>query len=182
MVGDLYGIKGDLPRAVAQFQAWAAREPRSIAAHTMVALLLERLNRLDEAKTAYERVLDLNPHAAVAANNLAWITAEQDGNLDQATDLAQMAKSQAPDQPAFNDTLGWIYFKKNLPQQSVPLFRQSLEKDPDNALTNYHLGMAYAKLGEDSKAITSLKRALSLDPNLSAAPDARRALAELQVP
>ena len=182
MVGDLYGIKGDLARAVAQFQAWAAREPRSIAAHTMVALLLERLNRLPEAKSAYERVLDLNPHAAVAANNLAWITAEQGGNLDQATDLAQMAKSQAPDQPAFNDTLGWIYFKKNLAQESVPLFRQSLEKDPDNALTNYHLGMAYAKLGEDSKAITSLKRALSLDPNLSAAPDARRALAELQVP
>jgi tetratricopeptide (TPR) repeat protein len=182
MVGDLYGIKGDLARAVAQFQAWAAREPRSIAAHTMVALLLERLNRLDEAKSAYERVLDLNPHAAVAANNLAWITAEQGGNLDQATDLAQMAKSQAPDQPAFNDTLGWIYFKKNLAQESVPLFRQSLEKDPENALTNYHLGMAYAKLGEDSKAITSLKRALSLDPNLSAAADARRALAELQVP
>lgn len=36
-------------------------------------------------------------------------------------------------------------------------------QDPDNALTNYHLGMA-------------------LDPNLGAAPDARRALAELQVP
>jgi tetratricopeptide (TPR) repeat protein len=147
----------------------------------MVALLLERLNRLDEAKSAYERVLDLNPHAAVAANNLAWITAEQGGNLDQATDLAQMAKSQAPDQPAFNDTLGWIYFRKNLAQESVPLFRQSLEKDPDNALTNYHLGMAYAKMGEDSKAIVSLKRALTLDPNLSVAGDARRALSELQV-
>jgi hypothetical protein len=42
--------------------------------------------------------------------------------------------------------------------------------------------MAYAQLGEDSNAIASSKRARSLDPNLGAAPDARRALAELQVP
>ena len=39
-----------------------------------------------------------------------------------------MAKSQAPDQPAFNDTLGWILFKKNLAQESLPLFRQSLKR------------------------------------------------------
>lgn len=182
MIGDIYGIKGDVGRAVQQFQAWAVREPKSVAAHTMVALLLERLNRLPEAKTAYERVLDLDPHAAVAANNLAWLTSEQGGNLDQASELAQMAKSQAPDQPAFNDTLGWIYFKKNLAEESIPLFRQSLEKNPDNALTHYHLGMAYAKLGEDAKAITALKRSLSLDPHLSTAGDARRALAELQIP
>ena len=182
MIGDLYGFQGDVGRAVQQFQAWAVREPRSVAAHTMVALLLERLHRLPEAKTAYEKVLDLDPHAAVAANNLAWLTSEQGGNLDQASELAQMAKSQAPDQPAFNDTLGWIYFKKNLAEESIPLFRQSLEKDPDNALTHYHLGMAYAKLGEDAKAIIALKRSLSLDPHLRAADDARRTLTELQVP
>ena len=102
-------------------------------------------------------------------------------NLDQATEFAQTAKSQAPDQPAFNDTLGWIYYKKNLVEQSIPLFQQALEKDPENALTHFHLGMAYAKLGEDSKAIASLKRALMLDPRLSTADEARRTLADLQV-
>jgi tetratricopeptide (TPR) repeat protein len=181
MVGDLFGMQGKLDKALQQFQAWAVREPRSVAAHTMVGLVLEKQSRPAEAQKAYEKALELDPHAAIAANNLAWLLAEGGGNLDQATELAQTAKSQAPDQPAFNDTLAWIYYKKNLAEQAVPLLQQSLEKDPDNALTHYHLGMAYAKLGEDSKAIASLKRALALDPNLSTAAEARRTLSDLQV-
>lgn len=181
MLGDVYALQGNLPQALQQFEAWASREPKSILAHTMVALTLERLNRTAEAKSKYERILEIDPHAAVAANNLAWLHAETGGNLDLATDLAQMAKSQAPDHPAFNDTLGWIFYKKNLAEQSIPLFQQALEKDPTNALTHFHLGMAYAKLGEDSKAITALKKALALDPKMSEAEEARKTLKDLQV-
>ena len=181
MIGDLFGMQGKLDLALQQFQIWTVRDPRSVAAHTMVGLVLEKLNRPQEAQRAYERVLEFDRHAAIAANNLAWMLAEGGGNLDQATELAQTAKSQAPDQPAFNDTLGWIYYKKNLAEQSVSLFQQALDKDPENALTHFHLGMAYAKLGEDSKAIAALKRALALDPQLSTAAEARRTLADLQV-
>jgi tetratricopeptide (TPR) repeat protein len=181
MLGDLRAMSGKLDDALHQFQLWAEREPKSVAAHTMVGLTLERLNRTQEARQVYEKVLAMDRHAAIAANNLAWLYAEGGGNIDQAAELAQMAKSQAPDQPAFNDTLGWIYYKKDLVEQSVPLFQQSLEKDPDNALTHYHLGMAYAKMGEDSKAIVELKKALALDPKLSTAEEARRTLKELQI-
>jgi tetratricopeptide (TPR) repeat protein len=181
MLGDLRAMSGKLDEALRQFQTWAEREPKSVAAHTMVGLTLERLNRTQEAKLTYEKILAMDRHAAIAANNLAWLYAEGGGNIDQAAELAQTAKSQAPDQPAFNDTLGWIYYKKDLVEQAVPLFQQSLEKDPDNALTHYHLGMAYAKMGEDSKAISELKKALTLDPHLSTADEARRTLKELQV-
>jgi tetratricopeptide (TPR) repeat protein len=181
MLGDLRAMSGKLDDALHQFQTWAEREPKSVAAQTMVGLTLERLNRTQDAKQVYEKILTMDRHAAIAANNLAWLYAEGGGNIDQAAELAQMAKSQAPDQPAFNDTLGWIYYKKDLVEQAVPLFQQSLEKDPDNALTHYHLGMAYAKMGEDSKAISELKKALSLDPKLSTAEEARRTLKELQV-
>lgn len=181
MLGDLYAMQGKLEDSLQQFQTWAKREPKSVAANTMVALVQERLNRFDDAKKSYEHILEIDPHAAVAANNLAWLHAERGGNLDLASDLAQVAKSQAPDHPSFNDTLGWIYYKKNLAEQAVPLFQQALEKDPNNALTHFHLGMAYAKLGEDSKAIASLKRALALDPKLSTADEARRTLADLQI-
>ena len=181
MLGDLHAGKGKLDVALQQFQSWAARDPKSIAAQTMIGLTLERMNRIQEAKQVYERLLAMDRHAAIAANNLAWLYAENGGNIDQATDLAQMAKSQAPEQPAFNDTLGWIYYKKDLVEQAVPLFEQSLEKDPDNAMTHYHLGMAFAKAGEDSKAITELKKALTLDPNLATGNEARRMLKELQI-
>ena len=181
MLGDLHAARGRLDVALQQFQGWVTREPRSIAAQTMVGLTLERMNKVQEAKQVYERLLTMDRHASIAANNLAWLYAETGGNIDQATDLAQMAKSQAPDQPAFNDTLGWIYYKKDLVEQAVPLLQQSLEKDPDNALTHFHLGMAYAKAGEDTKAIEELKKALALDPKLYTADEARRTLKELQI-
>ncbi|HET9831578.1 MAG TPA: tetratricopeptide repeat protein [Vicinamibacterales bacterium] len=181
LLGNLHAARGKLDVALQQFQGWAAREPKSVAAQTMIGLTLERMNRIQEAKQVYEKLLAADRHASIAANNLAWLYAETGGNIDQATDLAQMAKSQAPDQPAFNDTLGWIYYKKDLIEQAVPLLKQSLEKDPDNALTHYHLGMAYAKAGEDSKAIEELKKALALDPKLYTADEARRTLKELQI-
>ncbi len=148
----------------------------------MVALLLEKQNKLAEARRRYERILEIDPQAAIAANNLAWLYAEAGGNLDLATDLAQRAKSQVPDQPAFNDTLGWIYYKKDLLEQAVPLFTQAIEKDGETPLYHYHLGLAYAKQGEDSRAIASLKRALTLDAKFDGAEEARRVVAELQVP
>ena len=139
MVGDLYGMQGKLNQALQQFQTWATREPAlPVGRQTMVGLLLEKLHRMPEAQRTYERVLEMDRHAAIAANNLAWMLAEGGGNLDQATELAQTAKSQAPDQPAFNDTLGWIYYKKNLVERSaVLLFQQALEKDPENALNPF---------------------------------------------
>ena len=181
MLGDLMAIQGDMSAALAQFQEWATREPKSVAAHTMVGLVFERLNRGTDAQKQYERTLEIDRTAAVAANNLAWIYSENGGNLDVATDLAQRAKAQAPDQPAFNDTLGWIYYKKDLVEQAVPLLQLALQKDPQNALTHYHLGMTFAKMGEDSKAIDELKKALTLDPKLSTADEAHRTLKELQI-
>ena len=61
-----------------------------------------------EAKTRYERALAIDPNAAVAANNLAGSYSDSGGNLDVALQFAKTAKQVCPNQPAVNDTLGWI--------------------------------------------------------------------------
>ena len=81
----------------------------------MVALILQAQNRPGEAQSQYEHILATSPRSVVAANNLAWLSAERGGNLDVALGLAQTAAQQAPDEPKMNDTLGWIYYKKGLP-------------------------------------------------------------------
>jgi Tfp pilus assembly protein PilF len=105
--------------------------------------------------------------------------AEGDGSLDRALELAQIAKTAFPDDPAVNDTLGWVYYKKNLAQSAIPFLRASVDSDRQQPLFHYHLGLAYAKNGEKSRARQSLEQALRLAPDFPGAADARRVLATL---
>jgi predicted Zn-dependent protease len=98
----------------AQFEKMVAAQDKPIAALTMVGMIEQMQSRLPEAEQAFQRVLRLDPRAGAATNNLAWIYAERGANLDTALQLAQTAKATMPDQPQVNDTLGWVYFKKDM--------------------------------------------------------------------
>src|SRR5262249_10338189 len=141
MLGGLYAQGGQIDRALAQYEAMARAQPTSVAAHTMVGTLLIAQNHPAEARRSYQRALEIDPNAAVAANNLAWLQAEAGENLDVALGLAQVAKRQLPDQPSVNDTLGWIYYKKGLMSLAITLFEQAAAKDPKDPTYYYHLGL-----------------------------------------
>ena len=67
----------------------------------------------------------------MAANNLAYIYAEEGGNLDIALNLAQTAKQVAPDNPNFTDTLGFVLLKKGLASAAIPEFQAAVNKSPE---------------------------------------------------
>ena len=181
MLGGIYGAQGKLDDARRQFERWAAQQPRSVVARTMVAILLEKQDRQADARKTYEKILEIDPHAAIAANNLAYRYAESAGNLDVALQLAQTAQSQLPDEPEFNDTLGWVYLKKDNTDKAVEFLQHAIDKNPKSAQFHYHLGLAYAKQGEDSKAIAALKQALAINPSFAGAAEAKRTLADLEI-
>ena len=99
-------------------------------------------------------------------------------NLDVALQLATSAKQRLPDDHSVDDTIGWVYYKKDLPLLAVRPLVDSLRKRPDAPVVLYHLGMAYARLGDKAKARDALGRALKLDPTVGG-DEARRALATL---
>ena len=69
-------------------------------------------NRTADAQQTFERVMQLDPKAGVAANNLAWIYLENGGSLDLALHLAEVAKAAMPNAAEVNDTLGWAYYRE----------------------------------------------------------------------
>jgi len=145
----------------------------------MVAVILHTQSRFAEAEKAYREILDLDPTAAAAANNLAWLYADSSSNLDIALQLAQMAKQRRPDDPNANDTLGWVYLKKDLVREALRCLEESAAAVPDNPVVQYHLGMAYLKAGDAPRARVALGRSLQLNPGFPAAADARQALSRL---
>ena len=179
MLARLYIEQRRIDEARAEFERIAQRDPSNVTARTMVAILLAEQGKRDEATKAYEGIVNGNENAPVAANNLAYIYAEQGRNLDVALQLATSAKQRMPDDPSVDDTIGWIYYKKDLPNLAVKPLESAFKQLPNNAELMVHLGLTYAKLGEKVKAREMLERALKIDPKVVGGDEAKRVLASL---
>jgi tetratricopeptide (TPR) repeat protein len=177
LLGRVYAGQGKVEDAVQQYEALARRSPSGAAsAKTMIGMLHEaRKDRL-AARTAYEQALAADPHAGVAANNLAWIYAS-DGRLDEALRLATTAQASLRRRPEAEDTLGWIYLQKGLTSQAIAALERARDRAPKNPIYHYHLGLAQMKAGDPDRARTAFARALELKPDFADAADARTQLA-----
>ena len=180
MLGQLYMAQKKLNEARTEFEALAARQSKPVGPLTMSGMILMTQGQTALARKRFEDVLALDPRAVIAANNLAWIRAEAGDDLDTALKLAQTATAQAPDVPELMDTLGWVYYKKNLAQLAIPLFERCVEKAPAQAIYHYHLGLAYLQAGNRDKGRSALQRALDRGANGETAADIRRLLTESQ--
>ena len=118
-------------------------------------------------------MLAANPQSAVAANNLAWIYAEEGANLDVALNLAQTAKRAAPDNPDFIDTLGVVLLKKGLAAAAIAEFQAAVNKSPKNATIQLHLAQAFVAAGKADEARAAAQKALTIDPAFPEASEAR---------
>ncbi len=167
---------GKLDAARAEFDQMSQRDPKNIAAQTMAAMIVHSQNKTGDAKKRYETIINADPTAAVAANNLAWIYAEEGEKLDEALRLAQSAATKLPENPEVSDTIGWIYYKKELPALAVPAFERSVEKAPDNASYHYHLALALSRSGDNARARAAVQEALKLKPDYA---EARKLLSSL---
>ena len=92
---DLAGIylqKGAFEDAVKQYNEIIKVNPKLISPICYWCFIYEKQGKIKEAKDNYKKALEINPKFAPAANNLAWIYAENEGNIDAALPLAETAK------------------------------------------------------------------------------------------
>jgi tetratricopeptide (TPR) repeat protein len=156
------------------------RRPSSLEAQVALADLLRDTGRIDDAQARYEKIVTADPRAAMPAAKLARLYVDQGGNLDVALDLAIRAKQLLPVNPDVNDTLGWVYVRRDLPRLGIPHLEDAVRAVPTHPGYSYHLGMAYLRSGAKGKAREELARALRLDGSFPEASRAREALATLK--
>ena len=125
---------------------------------------LERVGQEDEAEEVFERVIRMDPNHAHALNYLAYMWAEQDRNLDQALAYVQRALRQDPDNGAYIDTRGWIYFRQGRYEQAYRDLTRAAELEPDESVIAEHVGDVLMKLGRPVEAVAYYRIALELDP------------------
>jgi tetratricopeptide (TPR) repeat protein len=163
-IGETNRRKGDYAAAINAFQEARKALPDNVDGLTKLGITLAAADRWSESRQIYEATLKLDPNNGVVLNNLAFGLAEHNGDLDQALTMAQQAKRTLPEMPEVSDTLAWIYLKKNLPDQALPILQELVTKNPDRAVFRYHLGLAMAQKGERAQAKLEAQKALALNP------------------
>ena len=175
-LGNVYAQKGDLDKAAKHYTEASVKKPGHLPPYMLLGLIYEKQGKTDEAIKNYKKALEINPKFAPAANNLAWLYAENNGNLDVALSLAETAKGEIPDNAGISDTLGWIYYKKQTYLKAVTHIKEAAEKQPIDAMIRYHLGMAYFKKGDTKLAKAELTQSLKLNDKHKGAEEARLTL------
>ncbi|MGB7575680.1 MAG: tetratricopeptide repeat protein, partial [Thermodesulfobacteriota bacterium] len=167
-------------KAIEEYNAALQKAPDSLPALMGLGMIYDTQKKYDKAKEYYQKALKINPKFAPAANNLAYLYAEKGENIDEALNLAQSAKEQFPDDPHISDTLGWVYYRKNIFTRAITYLKEANEKISDNSMIRYHLGMAYYKNGDKEDAKRELRKALELDPKFTGAEEAKNTLTKIK--
>lgn len=94
------------------------------------------------------RALKNDPDNPNVLNSLAFLLAEEGVLLDKALQLCRKALTLKKDNPAYLDTLGWIYHRMG--QSKIALFHleKALAAHPENPHYQGHLAEARKSLGE----------------------------------
>ena len=140
----------------------------------------EQAGRFAKAAEALKKSIEVDPaNAARACNYLGYMWADRNENLDEAEALIRRAVKSDPENGAYLDSLGWVYFKKGLHAQALKelLHAAELLKAGDATVFD-HIGDACEKLGKTVDALEYWRKALQLEQGnklIAAKLDARSA-------
>ena len=190
-LANLYIRSNQEDRAIAQYQKIMAIRPDNSTPYTMIGILEDQRKNYDVAADNYRKAIEKDPNNVIAANNLAWLYAVTGkGNLDEAVRLAQSVVQKNPNVAGFVDTLGWVYYKKNLHTAAVEQLRKAVALNEaearaknvaPSAAYHYHLGMALKEKGDKEESRRELQAAIKLADKAPFADveDAKKTLASL---
>lgn len=123
----------------------------------------EKLNMVEKSENAFLKIIENNPQNALGLNYLGYMLADRGLKLDKAQGYIEKALEISPQNPAYTDSLAWVYFKKGNTKKSLELITKTLELEKSDKMVWYHAGMIYSKLNDDAKAWYCFKIAAVLD-------------------
>jgi tetratricopeptide (TPR) repeat protein len=136
----------------------------------LLGAIFERQKKFDQAEEQFRKVLETNPKSASTLNYYGYMLADRGVRLDEAVDLIKRALVEEPGNAAYQDSLGWAYFKQDKLSEAEGLLRQAAMRESHDPTILSHLGDLYAKMGKDDlaeaqwqKSIDEWHRALPAD-------------------
>ncbi|MBD3246496.1 MAG: tetratricopeptide repeat protein [Candidatus Omnitrophica bacterium] len=145
------------------YQRMVDENPEYVEGLFWLGYLKEELGNRKKAIRLWRKVLEVDADHAPTLNSLAYIYAEEGIRLAQAESMLKNALAQEPENGAYLDSLGWVYYKQGEYARAEEVLRQAigLVKDP---VIYEHLGDVYRKLDQPHKAAHFYREGLTHFP------------------
>ncbi len=137
------------------------------SADQFLSVLYMELDRYDVAEQIIQQLYNQDPYDLGYINNMAFLYAVINKNLDEALRLALYLVDENPDELIFLDTLAWVYTRMGEYAKAQEVFNEiepQLEDVPAIGLHESiygHLGYFYAKIGDREKSQKYFSKGLS---------------------
>jgi tetratricopeptide (TPR) repeat protein len=170
----------DYPSAIALLQSAVAAKPEDVELKFQLGSVQERAGNRKASETVFLEVLEKNPEHAPSLNYLGYMWAENGENLERAQEMLTRAVGQDPDNGAYVDSLGWVYFRLGQLDLAEKYLTDATRLLPRDPTVHEHLGDVLAKRGDMQGALKRYRIAVELDPESKDVDKLRSKIAEIE--
>lgn len=118
-----------------------------------LATELDALGRRDEGLAIALNLLEKDPQDPIALNFVGYVWADQGMNLDKAYSMIKEAYESKPDDPYILDSMAWVLYKMDRPEEALVYMEKALKTLTDDATVNEHMGDILKALGQTDRAL-----------------------------
>jgi tetratricopeptide (TPR) repeat protein len=155
---------GDYKTAYAILTAALERETDSVDLLYDVAMVAEKLDRIDEVEARLKHLIELKPDNAQALNALGYTLVDRTPRTAEGMKLIEKALQISPDDPFILDSMGWANYRMGNLGDSEKFLRRAFadQADPEIAA---HLGEVLWAKGERDRATEIWQSQLKTSPD-----------------
>ncbi|MCU1273098.1 MAG: Tetratricopeptide 2 repeat protein, partial [Bryobacterales bacterium] len=126
----------------------------------MRGAMFEKAKDYDAAEAEFRKVLAMDAQNAGALNYLGYMLADRNVRLDEAQTMISKAVQLDPQNGAYLDSLGWVYYRQNRLEEAADYLQRALQKILKDPTVHDHLGDVYFKQGKIREAIAQWQSSL----------------------
>ena len=117
-----------------------------------------------ESIEVMKKLVKLDSSDATILNYLGYMLVEENRELDYAGNLIERALTFEPENGAFLDSKGWLYYRKNDFAKARKFIEMAVDRIPQDTTILEHYALILEKLGLSDKAGEKWRLILKLDP------------------
>ena len=129
-----------------------------------MAMVAEKLDKLDDAEARLRRVVELKPDDAQSLNALGYTLVDRTPRTAEGLALIERAHKLSPDDPFILDSMGWAMFKLGRYAEAERYLRRAMEERPDAEIAA-HLGEVLWAAGDRDRAQEVWQSQLKVTPD-----------------